>query len=111
MGIGAMTASIDDLTATIHTLTDMNNNTIDCFDPDGTLTANDDTCLPTQKAVKTYVDNTRDYLLGLINDLQNQLTAGLAGIRSVPAGTIMHHAGSSPPDGYLVADGLSLIHI
>ena len=108
MGLQSMTASIDSLTATINSLSD-GTNTIDCFDTDGTLTADADHCLPTQKAVKTYVDNTKAYLLGLINDLQNQLSRGLAAVKSVPAGAIMHHAGSNPPDGYLVCDGRSLI--
>ena len=106
--IHAVTATIDGLTATINTLADINGSSITTFDKDGTLTANSDTNVSTQQAVKTYVDNTKAYLIGLIEALQKQLTDGLAGIRSVPAGTIMHHAGSTPPDGYLVADGREL---
>jgi len=102
-------ANIDMLTANIMTLTDMQGITIDCFDPDGTLAANDDKCLSTQKAVKTYVDNTKADLLALIEALQRQLGDAISNIRVTPAGVIEHFAGSTAPAGYLVCDGRTLI--
>lgn len=101
--LSAVNASIANLGFT--TLVDAAANSISRFDVDTTLAANSHNRLSTQKAVKTYVDTTASYLLGLINDLQNSLAGQIAGIRTVPAGAVFHVAMQSPPSGYLVCNG------
>ena len=56
------------------------------WDTDGTLAANSDTKIASQKAVKTYVDN-----------------------HGSPTGSILPFAGASAPTGFLIADGASLL--
>lgn len=92
--------------ATITNLTDAVSHTITKFDPDGTLAANTDAYLATQKAIKTYVDNTSTYLQSLISALQALINA-LPAAQPVPAGTVMFAAMSSPPTGFIVCDGSS----
>lgn len=74
------------------------------FDIDGTLAANSDSNLSTQKAIKTYVDWTKDYLIGLINALQGEIT----GFVSVPSGSVFYVARQTAPNGYLVCNGSSV---
>jgi len=101
--INETVASLIATTATVSTLKDTSSHIINKFDPDGTLSANLDTNLSTQKAVKTYVDTTSGYLLSLINDLQNIV----ANFQPTPTGTIFYTAGSTAPPGFLIADGSS----
>ena len=54
----------DDLTTDEITLI----NTIDEFSTDGTLSGNSDSAVPTEKAVKTYVDESGGGLIGVIHD-------------------------------------------
>jgi microcystin-dependent protein len=102
------TLSTDGLTAKLVSITDSVNNTITQFDNDTGLTGNLAGRVPTQYAVKTYVDNRYNDLQAQINALLDQLSSALNGFTTVPAGTIMHHAGSNAPSGYLVCDGASL---
>ena len=97
------------LTARIASLTDTAANNITRFDADTALSADSNSRLPTQHAVKRYADDLYADLIAKIAALQNQLTNALAGIKLVPAGTISHFAGSTAPDGYLVCDGRTLI--
>jgi hypothetical protein len=103
------TINTQGLSAKLVSITDSVNNTITQFDDDVGLTGNLAGRLPTQHAVKTYVDNRYSDLQDQINALRDQLTSALNGFTAVPAGTIMHHAGSTPPSGYLIADGSTLI--
>jgi hypothetical protein len=80
-------------------------NAITQIDLDGTLAANVDARLSTQKAVKTYVDNTSIYIQGLINAAVSGLQTAIANIKTVPAGSIFYSAGSSVPLGYLACNG------
>jgi Phage Tail Collar Domain len=80
-------------------------NAITQIDLDGTLAANVDARLSTQKAVKTYVDNTSIYIQGLINAAVSGLQTAIANIKTVPAGSIFYSAGSSVPSGYLACNG------
>lgn len=107
--IANTTLSTDGLTAKLVSITDRVNNTITQFDNDTGLTGNLAGRVPTQYAVKTYVDNRYNDLQSQINALRDQLNSALNGFTAVPAGTIMHHAGSNAPSGYLVCDGASLI--
>jgi microcystin-dependent protein len=102
------TLSTAGLTAKLVSITDSVNNTITQFDNDTGLTGNLAGRVPTQYAVKTYVDNRYNDLQSQINTLRDQLSSALNGFTAVPAGTIMHHAGSTAPSGYLVCDGASL---
>jgi hypothetical protein len=80
-------------------------NAITQIDLDGALAANVDARLSTQKAVKTYVDNTSIYLQGLINAAVGSLSSAIANIKTVPPGSIFYSAGSAVPSGYLACNG------
>lgn len=97
------------LRATLVSIIDSASNTITQFDDDVALTGNLANRLPTQHAVKTYVDNRYSDLQNQIDVLTRALASAINGFTAVPAGTIMHHAGSTAPGGYLVADGRSLL--
>jgi Phage Tail Collar Domain len=90
-------------------LKDRNNISVTAFDIDSTLSASSDSRLSTQKAIKTYVDAAVANALTKIssnNDtLQSQISAlGLP----IPPGTVMYFAGSTPPAGYLIANGAAV---
>jgi hypothetical protein len=87
------------------TLLDQNSLGISSFDTDGTLTANSDTRLATQKAIKKYIDDkiTAEVALRLSGDqtLKSQISA-----RTVfPAGTILYTASATPPAGFFECNG------
>ena len=77
---------------------DGNNRSINTFDVDGSLTANSDSRISTQKAVKTYVDYTAQSLSNLIN-------SSISNVPKIPSGTVFYHAGVNAPAGYLVCNG------
>jgi microcystin-dependent protein len=87
------------------TLRDPQNTNIIKFDKDGTLVANSDGNLSTQRAVKTYVDaqvkTEKDARVSAIEGVQNQIN----GLIFVPAGCVFYTAGYPAPTGYLPADG------
>jgi Phage Tail Collar Domain len=90
--------------------TNSNGQSVDKFDADGTLSSDVDTSLPTQKAVKTYVDSVASQLNSTISSLQNQLNTLSSSITYIPSGTVMYIAGGAVPAGFLLADG-SLVGI
>ena len=90
-----------DLSATINTLLDSFANSITRFDRDTQLTADSDSRLPTQHAVKAYVDQLGASLIDAIAALQ----ASVANLQFVPSGTVFHLTGSQVPTGYLFANG------
>ena len=67
------TANVTNLVFT--NLKDGSSHVINSFDTDGTLSSNSDLKLSTQKAVKTYVDNSTTYLLNLLNNVSVNWTA------------------------------------
>lgn len=99
------TANIGSLSATVNQLLDSFANSISRFDRDAQLTANSDSRLPTQKAVKAYVDSTKNALLSLISSVQSALQNSINGLEFVPAGTVFYHAASNAPSGFLVCNG------
>ena len=95
--LSATAGTIDSLTAVTEIFTNLIDSfgvSINKFDTDTTLTANSHSRLPTQNAVKTYVDLIRSQLLTSINN-----------IRTVPAGAVFYSAGSGAPAGYVIANG------
>ena len=106
--ITANTATITNVKGTdvsFNRIIDRFFNAITQIDLDGTLAANVDARLSTQKAVKTYVDNTSIYIQGLINAAVGSLSTAIANIKTVPAGSIFYSAGSPVPSGYLACNG------
>lgn len=101
----ATSASIGSLTATLNKLSDSFANNITRFDRDAQLTANSDGRLPTQKAVKAYVDAVKNALITSISDLQTSLQDQINDLKFVPSGAIFHLATSTCPSGYLICDG------
>jgi hypothetical protein len=99
----ATVAAISATTSTFSTLKDNSGTSIIKFDTDGTLSANTNTNISTQRAVKTYVDFTATWLLSQIQALQAQISA----IKTVPSGTIFYTAAAAAPTGYLICDGTS----
>jgi len=106
--ITANTATITNVKGTdvsFNRIIDRFFNAITQIDLDGTLAANVDARLSTQKAVKTYVDNTSVYLQGLINAAVASLSSAVSNIKTVPSGSIFYSAGASVPAGYLACNG------
>lgn len=97
------TASIT--TATITKIIDGFANAITKFDTDVTLAANAHGFVSTQRAVKTYVDTTKDYLIGLINALSADVNGRIANIKTVPSGSVFYVAMLNVPSGYLMCNG------
>lgn len=95
-------------TATIARIIDSFATAITKFDTDVTLAANENGFISTQRAVKTYVDNTKDYIIGLINTLQSDLSGQISGIRTVPSGAVFYVAMADVPTGYLICNGAPL---
>jgi len=74
-------------------LTDANSNNITLFDNDGTLTANATTRLPTQHAVKSYVDSSISTAIGSLSSFSqsfNNGSLGTSGWTQLPNGMIMN---------------------
>lgn len=92
-------------TATISKIIDGFANAITKFDADVTLAANAHGFISTQRAVKTYVDTTKDYLIGLIDALSADVNARISNIRTVPAGSVFYVAMLDVPSGYLLCNG------
>jgi len=90
-------------TATVGTIVDSANTNINLFDTDATLAASSDNRLPTQRAVKVYVDAAVTTLNAAISSLTNSLTT----LQFVPTGSVFHVAMQTAPVGYLVCDGTS----
>jgi microcystin-dependent protein len=107
--ITANTITAGALTAQITSLTDSASNAIAQFDNDVRLTANLASRVPTQYAVKNYVDAAIALLQQEINALSASLNAALNNFTAIPAGTIMHHGGSSAPSGFLICDGSTVL--
>lgn len=106
--ITAVTATITNVKGTdvsFNRIIDRFFNAITQIDLDGTLAANADARLSTQKAVKTYVDTTATYLKSLIDAAVSGLSTAIANIRTVPAGAVFYTAGPYIPTGYLEANG------
>lgn len=98
-------AKIGSLEATINKLYDSFANTITRFDRDAQLTANSDGRLPTQRAVKAYVDSIKNALLDVLSSVQTSLQNQINGLQFVPIGSVFYVATSSCPGGFLVCDG------
>jgi hypothetical protein len=105
-------ATIGALNATILQLQDSFQNSITRFDRDAQLTADSDTRIPTQKAVKAYVDNAGTnsgtqiaQVAQQLQDALNALQLQINNLQTVPTGTVFWSAKSVAPAGYLVCDG------
>lgn len=106
----SVTAEIGTIKAAISKLTNSDGTIpITQFDDDDKLTADAHDRIPTQYAVRSYIDTAIATLITDINSLAQSLNDGLNGFKGVPAGAIFYHAASTPPDGYYVADGRELV--
>lgn len=87
------------------TLTDGAQASITKFDADPALTASSNSSLPTQRAVKEYVDSL------IQQEIQNRLSGDAAlqtvinGLETIPAGTVFYTAATSAPSGFLIPAG------
>ena len=104
--VSAQTAAFT--TATIARIIDSFANSITKFDNDVNLAANSNGFISTQRAVKTYVDATKDYLVGLINALTSDVNSRFSAIKTVPAGSVFYVAMLNVPAGYLVCNGAAI---
>lgn len=91
-----------------NSLTDGNLASINRFDNDSTLSANSDSRLATQKAIKKYIDDAvaAEVQARLAGDqfLQNQIN----NYQTLPAGTIMYTPTSVVPAGFLPLNGQAI---
>lgn len=102
------TDTVNSITVKFTNLTDSNTLTINRFDTDHTLSANSDSRLATQKAIKRYIDEA------VAAEVQSRLSADqnlqtqIDGFRAIPTGTILYTAGSAVPTGFFALNGQSL---
>lgn len=101
--VTANNASIDSIK--FATITDKYNNSITSIDKDVTLTAASDTRLPTQKAIKSYIDSAVALAVSSMSASNSGLQTQINSFTSIPSGTVMSYAGPTAPAGYLVANG------
>lgn len=106
-------SSIASTNATIGNLTFSNlidnfSNSISQFDKDVTLAANSHGNISTQKAVKTYVDVTKQYLIDLINQVQASLQGQLSNLQAIPSGSVFYVAMQDVPSGFLFCNGAAV---
>jgi len=87
------------------TLSDSLNNKISVIDRDISLSASSDSRLPTQRAIKSYIDSAIASTLATLRTADISLQDQITNLFNVPTGTILHHAGSTAPTGYLIANG------
>lgn len=89
-------------------LTDGESNSVTIFDNDSTLAQNSNTRLPTQYAVKTYIDEAisaeATARITSSTSIQTQINTTLG----VPVGSVFHIAGPNVPVGYLEANGAAV---
>jgi len=90
------------------TISDSTNNSISVIDKDSTLSAVSDTRLSTQKAIKTYIDSAIASTLSAIQAADFSLQSQINAFVNVPPGTILYHAGTTAPTGYLIANGATV---
>jgi hypothetical protein len=102
---GAITTSgltFDTLTSNSSTVQ------INAISTDTLLTANSNSTLSTQHAIKTYIDTLVSNEVANITANLNATNTTVAGISGVPVGSIMfiaYNPGITPPPGFLLADG------
>ena len=93
---------------TFSNLIDNFANSISKFDKDVTLAANSHGNISTQKAVKTYVDVTKQYLIDLINQVQASLQNQLSNLQAIPSGAVFYVAMQDVPSGFLFCNGAAV---
>ena len=102
------TTTVNATSVNFGSLTDSNLRSISRFDTDSTLSANSDSRLATQRAIKKYIDDAvaAEVQARLSGDqaLQNQITS----FQTLPAGTIMYTPTSAVPAGFLALNGQSV---
>jgi microcystin-dependent protein len=91
-------ATVSALTATTLSFGNLKDSittaSISKIDIDGTLSSNSDANLATQKAIKTYIDF-----------ITSNLQTAIAGLSTVPTGSVFYIVQPTAPAGYLVCDG------
>lgn len=84
-------------------------NSINNFSTDATFSGNSDNSVPTEKAVKSYVDAAIAEINTSLTAIQTEvdyLETSL--LRAAPIGSIMPYGGTSAPDGWKLCDGSAL---
>lgn len=101
---------VDADTVKFDVLTDSNLLSISRFDTDNTLSANSDSRLATQRAIKRYIDDkvTTEIAARLAGD--NNLQAQINNLpnTAIPSGSVLYVAGLAVPLGFLAANGQSV---
>ena len=98
--LASQTANFSNLTATISALSDSLGNIVRDFDSDVNLASDSNNRLPTQAAVKAYIDSAISNVLNTLSTDMARVTAGLT-----PTGIITWFAAQNPPVGFLVCNG------
>ena len=102
------TTTVNANSVKFSSITDSNLASISRFDNDSTLSANSDSRLATQKAIKKYIDDA------VTAEIQNRLSGDQAlqtqinNYQPLPAGTILYTPTSSVPTGFLPLNGQAI---
>jgi microcystin-dependent protein len=95
-------------TVKFSNITDSNLASITQFDNDAGMSANSDSRLATQRAIKKYIDDA------VALEVQSRITADtglqnqINGFQGIPSGTVFYTAGNNVPFGFLAVIGQSL---
>ena len=100
--------TVNATTVKFSVLTDPTLASITKFDADTALTANSDSRLATQKAIKTYIDAAVAAEVASRLAAESAINSQLNGLETIPKGTIMFTAGSAVPSGFLSVNGQTL---
>ena len=101
---------VDADTVKFDVLTDSNLLSITRFDTDNTLSANSDSRLATQRAIKRYIDDavTAEISARIAGDNNLQTQINNLPNSAIPSGTVFYTAGTTVPVGFLAASGQSV---
>lgn len=102
------TTTLNATTVKFSNLTDSSLASINKIDNDASLSANSDSRLATQRAIKKYIDDAIAAEVGDRLAQSNLLQENINGFQGIPFGTIMYTPSSTVPAGYLPVNGQSL---
>lgn len=102
------TTTVNATAVKFSNLTDSSLASITKFDTDTSLTANSDSRLATQRAIKKYIDDAVAAEVQSRISADSSLQSQITGFQGVPTGTIMYTAVPAVPTGYLALNGQSI---
>lgn len=101
-------ATVNSTIVNFTSLTDSNSASITKFDVDTALAANSDSRIPTQRAIKAYIDAAVQTEVAARIAADNLLNSAINGLVTVPVASVFYVASSTVPTGFLECNGATL---